>query len=107
MKRSEWMKVLLSCVAAIVLCVPAFGQVTNGNFSTGDLSGWNIFTTSNGTANAGVSPDIQSFDVTGSGVSLAARFNVGQVQPGINYEGGGIYQDIIFGSTGLASFSVD
>ncbi|WP_156829780.1 PEP-CTERM sorting domain-containing protein [Methylovulum miyakonense] len=70
--------------------------ITNGDFSTGDLSGWTTFTT---TANGTIgSPTVTSFDVTGSGASNAARFQVGQNSfvSGAE-EGGGIFQN--FSST--------
>ena len=66
--------------------------VVNGDFSTGDLSGWTTFVTTNGDlGDHGVS----SFNVTGLGLSLAARFEVGQVTfaAGEN-AGGGIFQTV-------------
>lgn len=67
--------------------------IYNGNFETGDLSGWSLFTTSNGVAFTYVVP----FDTNGDGVSsYSARFGVGQlVYQGDDFpEGGGIYQGV-------------
>ena len=76
--------------------------LTNGDFETGNLNGWTTFTTTNGTIGT---PSVTSFDVTGAGASLAAGFNVGNVQnPGNN--GGGIFQTFNFGG-GSLSVSVD
>lgn len=76
--------------------------IMNGDFETGDLTGWTTFTTPNGTIGT---PSVSSFDTTGSGASLAAVFNVGNIQnPGNN--GGGIFQMFSFGG-GSLSVSVD
>ena len=102
------MRKLLYCAVLTMLSVPAFAQVTNGDFSTGDLTGWSVFTTANGTANGGSPPNVTLFDVTGSGASLAAHFKVGQLTfvQGAP-EGGGIFQNIFFGASDVVSFSAD
>lgn len=89
--------------AAVASAVGANG-VANGDFQTGSLSPWTTFTTANGTINGG---DVQSFDTTGSGASLAAHFNAGQVvfTPGDN-EGGGIYQDFSGAPYGTVSADI-
>jgi hypothetical protein len=71
----------------------AYNAVTNGDFETGNLSGWTTFTTANGTINGG---NVVSFDTSGSGTSNSAHFRAGQVvfTPGV-YEGGGIYQNVV------------
>jgi hypothetical protein len=75
--------------AAVASAVGGNG-IANGDFSTGSLSPWTTFTTANGTINGG---DVQSFDTTGTGASLAAHFNAGEaIFSGAN-EGGGIYQN--------------
>src|SRR5437588_11523833 len=71
--------VLLAVVVLGLTAVPASAAiVTNGDFETGNLTGWTTFTTAGGTANAGSAPTVSSFDTTGSGASNAAQFNVGQ-----------------------------
>ena len=89
-----YLRVLVLCLA--VALVPALhaGLVTNGDFQTGDLTGWTTFTTATGTNGPGY-PAVTSFDVTGGGASDAATFRVGMASgvPGFSdYEGGGIYQ---------------
>lgn len=68
--------------------------VTNGDFESGDLSGWTTFVTANG----GIDPDgVSLFDTTGSGPSYAAYFTVGEVAGQVGNgpsEGGGIYQNV-------------
>ena len=89
-------------LALSFLATSANALLINGDFETGNLNGWSTFTTANGTIGT---PGVSSFDVTGSGASLAAVFNVGNVQnPGNN--GGGLFQAFNFGG-GSLSVSVD
>jgi hypothetical protein len=95
-------------LAAAVLTLLAAQEVkadllVNGDFQTGDLTGWTTFTTANGSNGTGL-PDVVSFDTSGTGASLAAHFNIGQAvfnmgQP----EGGGIFQDV---ATGAGTFTI-
>jgi hypothetical protein len=88
--------------AAVSPAAMAAQFISNGDFSAG-LAGWTPTTTVNGVANATAA----SFDVTGSGVQTAARFNAGQLvfSFGGAAAGGGLLQS--FASTGgLSSFSV-
>ena len=68
--------------------------ISNGDFATGNLTGWTPFVTSNGTNGSGL-PAVASFNTTGTGASNSARFAVGQrsFESGIE-EGGGISQTI-------------
>jgi hypothetical protein len=72
-----------SCCAAVVpaLCAPAVAQsFVNGGFETGDLSGWTLGHTPNGTG----SGQVLMYDIDGTGplsTSRAAAFSVGQVTP--------------------------
>ncbi len=80
--------------ALVATAAAGTGPVTNGDFGTGDLSGWTTFVTAAGDAGAGL-PTVASFDVTGSGASNAAEFDVGHPTssaPGTDPEGGGLYQ---------------
>jgi hypothetical protein len=63
--------------------------ILNGDFSTGDFTDWGDFATANGAFHEAVS----SFDVTGSGASLAAAFVTGQnMFVAGDQQGGGITQ---------------
>lgn len=96
----------LATVGAVLLASSANANlITNGDFETGDLTGWSTFTTINGTlGTSGVVP----FNTTGAGASNSARFRVGQVSftPTI-HRGGGIFQNISVLSAGTLDLGVD
>jgi hypothetical protein len=83
------------------------GQLVNGNFATGDFTGWTLFTTANGTNGHPPLPNVVSFDTAGMGASLAAHFQVGQVvfTPGVP-AGGGLFQSVMLG-TGTLNIDAD
>jgi hypothetical protein len=75
----------------------AGGNFVNGNFATGDLTGWTVFTTTNGTngtLNGTPLPNVVSFNTTGSGASNSAHFNVGSISTPGTQEGGGLMQTV-------------
>jgi hypothetical protein len=76
----------------------------NGDFQTGDFTGWTTFTTANGTIGT---PAVVSFDTTGSGASLAAQFNVARVNPTPGQQGGGIFQVVSLVMAGPYDLHVD
>jgi len=82
--------------------------LTNGDFETGNLTGWTTFTTATGTIGAAFGlPDVISFDTDGdASASLSARFQVGRASGGLGLEGGGIFQNITTGA-GLLWISAD
>jgi hypothetical protein len=82
--------------------------VTNGDFATGDFTGWTLFTTSNGTLGPSGSgfPAVTSFDVTGSGAQNAATFQAGEVVFDMTEQGGGIRQTVTLPG-GLITFSAN
>jgi hypothetical protein len=82
--------------------------VTNGDFSTGDFSGWTLFTTANGSLGPSGSglPAVTSFNVSGAGAQNAATFNVGEVSSDMTQQGGGISQTVTLPG-GVISFSAD
>ena len=104
-------RLVLPCLTALVLAGVATQAnaaaitLTNGDFQTGDLTGWTTFTTPNGTIGT---PTIVSFDVDGDAVaSDAAQFQVGEVLDLDNTQnGGGIFQDFSSDS-GLLNISLD
>jgi hypothetical protein len=99
MKKSVF---LAACVAALaVTLVASAAPVANGDFETGDLTGWSTFLTAGGVISPG--PPVASFDTTGSGASNAATFAVGRNNFGSAPEGGGIYQSV---NTAAGSFNV-
>jgi hypothetical protein len=70
---------LVLCPAILVSSATASNLIVNGDFQTGNLSGWTSFVTSNG--NLGSSPGlpaVSSFFVTTAASSDAAEFQVGQ-----------------------------
>jgi hypothetical protein len=94
--------------AAVLLIVASSGSsranlVLNGDFGTGDFTDWTLATTSNGTLGPSPLPAVSSFNVTGSGTTNAAQFQVGLVTliPPIQPQGGSISQTV---TTGAGSF---
>lgn len=101
--------VLGAAVAALTLSAAnsqAAQLVTNGDFSTGDLSGWTLFNTTNGTTGYAPGAQVKSFNVTGQGATSAAEFQVGQQAYTTAGAGGGIFQTIN-ATAGLLTFSAD
>lgn len=82
--------------------------LTNGDFETGDFSGWTQFTTTGGTLGTGF-PNVTPFDTNNDAVATnSAQFRVGgAAQPVSGQEGGGIFQMFNLASAGTVSFSAD
>jgi hypothetical protein len=78
--------------------------ISNGNFATGDTTGWTAFTTANGTTGSGL-PDVVSFNTTGSGASNSAQFDVGAAIFDGTQQGGGLSQIIDVTSAGVYTYS--
>jgi hypothetical protein len=99
---------ICASIAAGFAVVPTANAaiVTNGNFATGDFTGWTLFTTSNGSLGLSGSglPAVTSFNVTGSGAQNAATFQVGEVSFDGTQQGGGITQPVTLPG-GSISFS--
>jgi hypothetical protein len=105
-RRAVAMTGLLATVCFLSTAALA-DTVTNGNFQTGDLSGWTVFTTANGTNGTGL-PDVVSFNTTGGGASDAAHFDVGQSSfVAGSEEGGGLSQTVDAGAGGLYTLTED
>jgi hypothetical protein len=91
----------VTVLATALVAGASAATVANGDFETGDLTGWTTFVTANGTIG---SPTVASFDTTGAGASDAAQFSVGTtVLPPNGNEGGGIYQVV---TTSSGSFNL-
>jgi hypothetical protein len=71
---------VVAIAASCGLCMPALAQsIVNGDFETGDLTGWTVANTANGVGAPGTVTMID-IDAAGPlGVSNAATFNVGQL----------------------------
>ena len=82
----------------------------NGDFEMGDLSGWAVFTTANGTLGGAGFPIVFDLDIAGEGsANKSAGFKVGQrlyKGMGSEPEGGGIYQTITLGA-GVVTVAAD
>ena len=98
MRKHSTCKILVACVCCILfgdLLEAKSGFIENGDFETDDLSGWTIFTTSNGTLGEPEFPDSVMFDTNGDGVvTKSLRFKVGRLHyegKHTSLDGGGIF----------------
>ena len=89
----------ITAIFIVILCFPFPLRATqpiikNGDFENGDLSGWTVFTTPNGTLGGVGFPDCVEFDVTGDGVpTKSLTVKVGQQDyqaDGAPLAGGGV-----------------
>jgi hypothetical protein len=102
MKKQCILRYLLAGTA-LLAALGAHGQLVNGNFATGDFTGWALFNTPNGTNSLA---QVTQFDITGTGVPVnCAEFEVGNIT-GSSDAGAGIYQDVILGA-GRVNISLD
>ena len=108
MFRRFFATVACAGIAAGLMLVPAAKAsiVTNGDFATGDFTGWTLFTTPNGSLGPAGLPAVTSFNVTGAGAQNAANFQVGEVRFDGTEQGGGITQSVTLPG-GLISFSAN
>jgi len=94
-------------VVSLVVKPASADLITNGDFQTGTLAGWTVFTTSsNGTNGVGL-PAVVSFNTTGSGSSDAAHFEAGEVTFDLTPQGGGLSQTISVSAAGLYTLTED
>ena len=107
------MKRLMTISAVGVLIIAASSAqadlMNNGDFETGDLTGWTVFTTTNGTVGGPSLPDVVLFDTNNDGTATnSARFNVGRVDYYAGgRRGGGIYQNVNVGAPGSYRLQAD
>jgi hypothetical protein len=90
---------------------PTNSLVSNGDFATGDLTGWTLFTSNNGSLGTlpGL-PGVTHFDTGENGVSNgAAVFQVGEAAwLGVHQrEGGGLQQNFLSPVSGQLSIRLD
>jgi len=101
--------ILGSMVALVCLWwPPSVGEasVVNGGFDAGSFSGWNLFTTPDGSLAVGP-PVVVPYDVAGNGnLSNSARFQVGLTGGWPVPGGGGIAQAVPF-ALGIHKVTVD
>ncbi len=97
----------LTVVSVTVFVGQAQAFVTNGDFETGDLTGWTVFATAGGTTGVGL-PDVVLFDTDNDSVATnSARFNVGRLSGIGAREGGGIYQNVNILASGSYLLTAD
>lgn len=85
---------VVALVAVTSATSPASATLINGDFETGDLSGWSTFETPNGTPGP-IHPRAIPFDTDGDGTpSFSAELSVGQLVAAANRAGGGLFQEV-------------
>lgn len=92
-------------IAAASTFAHAAPQIVNGDFETGDLTGWSTYTLVGGVIGT---PSVVSIDVTQGVASLAAQLHVGEISylTGISL-GGGLQQTFTVDSSGQFQLHAD
>jgi len=106
----RWILTLLITPFLIVMGAPNGSALplVNGDFQTGDLTGWSTFTTANGVI--GTAAVVPFATTNGGPVTDAARFNVGEAVSdgdGNTFAGGGILQNVSLGGAGLVNITAN
>lgn len=111
--NSRFVRHLLAACLWLFASTAGANLISNGDFETGDLSGWTTFTFDSGSHIGTIgTPAVVSFDTDGDlSSSNAARFRVGQdaagpVGGGTPRVGGGIFQSFVSGA-GILNLMVD
>ncbi len=92
-------------LATSALVAQAAPILVNGDFETGDFSGWTTYTNAGGVIGT---PAVVSADVVQGTTSLAARLRAGEVTVDNSVTlGGGLSQTFSVGSNGLFLFQAD
>jgi hypothetical protein len=105
MKNYKHLPVLAALIIGGSMNLSA-GLIGNGDFGSGDLTSWTLFTTPGGVHNSSGS-GVSSFDTTGAGASNAAEFNVGNAVSAGNENGGGIRQSFNLAADNTVDFGLD
>lgn len=92
------------CTLAAASAAFAAPIIVNGDFQTGDLTGWSTYTTTNGTIGT---PSVEVFEVVSGALNSAAQLRVGQVNFGGPAAGGGIFQSFDLSAGGQYTFTAD
>lgn len=95
--------VLIGVILFAPARLSASNMLTNGDFETGDLSGWTVFSTANGTNGTGY-PVIEFMNFAPINDSNAVKFRIGTTISGQS-GGGGIYQDVRVDTAGTYDLS--
>ncbi len=108
-KKLAWASSTAIALALMVVAVAAAsGVLTNGDFETGDLTGWGTYVTPNGVSAGGI--NVVHFQTTTTEVSgsQAVQMKIGQVvfTPGVR-EGAGISQSFSLASSADVSVSAN
>lgn len=99
-------RLFASSVVAMFLGAASVSAATlnNGDFETGNLSGWTVTATSGGGTQF---RDVFAFDTTGAGASNSAEFRVGQTTDPTAPGGIILSQEFTVSEAGLYDFSAD
>lgn len=102
MKKSSFILALAFGAGA---SVASAATLTNGDFETGNRSGWAIASFNSGET---LASDVRVFDTSGAGASNALRLNVGHGAAAARVEGGIVLsQGFDVTTAGIHNFSVD
>jgi hypothetical protein len=114
----EPMRKLLTVLSLVLFIVPSAradltttnSLLSNGDFATGDLTGWTLFSNNNGSLGTLTGlPGVMSFDTDGNGVSNgAAVFQVGEAAwLGVHQRAGGGLRQSFLSPSGQLSIHLD
>jgi hypothetical protein len=96
--------VLIGAIVSGIAGISAGNMLTNGDFESGDLSGWTVFTTDNGDNGTGCPVvELTSF---GMNDSNKVKFRIGSTVSG-QAGGGGICQDVMVDTAGMYDLSAE
>jgi hypothetical protein len=102
-------RIALALAASLLTCASANAAnlVTNGDFATGDFTGWTLGTVNGGSPGFSPDPQVTSFNVTGGGVQNAAEFEVGLTALPVGPSGGASLSQTITTTAGMLTFAAD
>lgn len=96
--------VLIGAIVSGIAGISAGNMLTNGDFESGDLSGWTVFTTDNG--NNGTGCPVVELTSFGINDSNKVKFRIGSTISG-QAGGGGICQDVVVDTAGTYDLSAE